>query len=62
MKNKRKQEIENYLKEVRICNHAMLKALHRDDAISETMSLEQMQSALKVVAALHKELQRLRGS
>ena len=61
MINKRKQEIEKYLKEVRTCSYAMSKALQRDSVESEKMSLELMQSSLKVVVALHKELQRLRG-
>ena len=61
MINKRKQELEKYLKEIRTCSYSMSRALQRDSEDAEKMSLELMQSSMKVIIALHKELQRLRG-
>ena len=61
MINKRKEEIEKYLKEIHLCCNALSRAMQRNSSEAEIMSIESMQSSLKVIVALHKELQRLRG-
>ncbi len=61
MINKRKQEIENHLKEIRICCNGLSRALQHNCIEAEKISLESMQSTLKVIVALHNDLQRLRG-
>ncbi|MBI9065003.1 MAG: hypothetical protein JEZ14_23650 [Marinilabiliaceae bacterium] len=62
MINKRKQEIEDYLKEIRFCCNGLSRALQNDRIEAEKISLESMQSTLKVITSLHKDLQKLRGT
>ena len=62
MINKRKQEIENHLKEIRICCNGLSRALQGDHIETEKISIESMQSTLKVIIALHNDLQKLRGT
>ena len=61
MINKRKEEIENCLQEIRICSNTLSRAMQRDSQETEIMSIESMQNTLKLLVALHNDLQRLRG-
>ncbi len=58
---RRKQELEQYLKEVQTSCYYMTKALHRDDEQGEQIAYRSIKSTLPVIDALYEELQRLRG-
>jgi len=61
MKNRRKKELESYLREVRSYSYGLSRALRRDDQDTEKMCLRMIHNSLNVIDALHEELERLRG-
>lgn len=61
MIERRKSELEKYLKEVQNSCYYLTKAIRRDDETGEQIAINSIKSTLPVIDALYEELQRLRG-
>lgn len=61
MINRRKQEIENCLKEIKTYAYYLSKSLKKDDSKGEEIAFKNMKNEMELMVLLYEELQRLRG-
>ena len=61
MENKRKQEIEKCLKEIKTYAYYMAKSLRKDHLLGEEIAFNGIKSELELMIALYEDLQDLRG-